>query len=425
MPRRKETPLNGSSSSTPNGAADSIPLPRVVIVGGGFAGLDVARALAEAPVAITVVDRNNHHLFQPLLYQVATAVLSPSDIAQPIRAILRKQTNVRVLMAEVVAVDLDQQRVLLDDGGELPFDYLIVAAGSSHAYFGNDQWEPDAPGLKTLEDALDIRSRILHAFEEAERTEDPAKRQALLTFVVVGGGPTGVELAGSIAEIGRHAMAREFARIDPASARIILVEALDRVLPPFHKASSATALAALHELGVETRFGHPVTRIEPGLVRVGNDAIPAATVLWAAGVQAAAIGQTLGAATDRAGRVKVNPDLSVPGHPNVFVAGDLAALLQANGRPVPGVAPAAKQQGRHAAGNVARLIRGEPPLRFRYRDKGNIAIIGRNKAVAEIGRLRFHGIVAWLAWLTIHLAYLNGFRNRLRAVIDWFLMYVT
>jgi NADH dehydrogenase len=355
---------------------------------------------------------------------VATAVLSPSDIAQPIRGILRRQKNVRVLMANVVDVDLDRQAVILDQG-ELPFDYLIVAAGSSHAYFGNDQWEPFAPGLKTLEDALDIRSRILHAFEEAEKTDDPERRRALLTFIVVGGGPTGVELAGSIAEIAHHAMGREFDRIDPTSARIILVEALDRVLPPFLEASSAKALAALHELGVETRFGKPVTHIEPGLVRVGDEDIPAETVLWAAGVKAAPIGQNLGAETDRAGRVKVNPDLSVPGRPNIFVAGDLAALLQPNGKPVPGVAPAAKQQGRHAADNVARLVRGEPPIRFRYRDKGNLAIIGRNKAVAQIGRLRFNGTLAWLAWLTIHLAYLNGFRNRLMAVIDWFLMYLT
>ncbi|CAA9584999.1 MAG: NADH dehydrogenase [uncultured Thermomicrobiales bacterium] len=355
---------------------------------------------------------------------MATAVLSPSDIAQPIRGILRRQKNVRVLMANVVDVDLDRQAVILDQG-ELPFDYLIVAAGSSHAYFGNDQWEPFAPGLKTLEDALDIRSRILHAFEEAEKTDDPERRRALLTFIVVGGGPTGVELAGSIAEIAHHAMGREFDRIDPTSARIILVEALDRVLPPFLEASSAKALAALHELGVETRFGKPVTHIEPGLVRIGDEDIPAETVLWAAGVKAAPIGQNLGAETDRAGRVKVNPDLSVPGRPNIFVAGDLAALLQPNGKPVPGVAPAAKQQGRHAATNVARLVRGGPPVRFRYRDKGNLAIIGRNKAVAQIGRLRFGGTLAWLAWLTVHLAYLNGFRNRLMAVIDWFLMYLT
>ncbi|HYO29089.1 MAG TPA: NAD(P)/FAD-dependent oxidoreductase [Thermomicrobiales bacterium] len=396
----------------------------MVIVGGGFAGLEAAQALAEEPVEVVVVDRNNHHLFQPLLYQVATAVLSPSDIAQPIRGILRKQTNVRVVMAEVVDVDLERQAVVLDKG-ELPFDYLIVAAGSSHAYFGNDQWEPFAPGLKTLDDALDIRSRILRAFEEAETTGDPAKRTALLTFIVVGGGPTGVELAGSIAEISRHAMVQEFDRIDPSSARIILVEALDRVLPPFLEASSAKALEALHELGVETKFGKPVTHIEPGLVRVGDEEIAAETVLWAAGVKAAPIGQKLGAETDRAGRVKVNPDLSVPGHPNIFVAGDLAALLQPNGKPVPGVAPAAKQQGKHAAVNVARLVRGESPVRFKYRDKGNLAIVGRNKAVAQIGRVRFGGSLAWLAWLTVHLAYLNGFRNRLMAVIDWLLMYLT
>ncbi len=396
----------------------------MVIVGGGFAGLEAARALAEAPVEVTVVDRNNHHLFQPLLYQVATAVLSPSDIAQPIRGILRRQENVRVLMAEVVDVDPERQQVILDRG-ELRFDYLIVAAGSSHAYFGNDQWESLAPGLKTLEDALDIRSRILRAFEEAERTDDPAQRRSLLTFVVVGGGPTGVELAGSISEISRHAMATEFDRIDPTSARIILVEVLDRVLPPFLEASSARALKALHDLGVETRFGKPVTQIEPGLVRVGDEDIPAETVLWAAGVKAAPIGQKLGAETDRAGRVKVNPDLSLPGHPNIFVAGDLASLLQPNGKPVPGVAPAAKQQGRRAADNVARLVRGEPPVRFKYRDKGSLAIIGRNRAVAQIGRLRFSGTLAWLAWLTVHLAYLNGFRNRLMAVIDWFLMYLT
>ncbi|HEU5433196.1 MAG TPA: NAD(P)/FAD-dependent oxidoreductase [Thermomicrobiales bacterium] len=398
--------------------------PRVVIIGGGFAGLDAAKALARAPVAVTVIDRRNHHLFQPLLYQVATAVLSPGEIAQPIRGILRGQKNLRVLMGEVTDIDLEGRRVLLA-GEVVPYDYLIVAAGASHSYFGHDEWEPFAPGLKSLDDALDIRSRILSAFEEAERTDDPAKRPALMTFVIVGAGPTGVELAGAIAEICHHSVVGDYDRIDPRTARIILIEALDRALPPFPPDLSGKAERALRDLGVELRFGQPVTDIAPGHVTVGGEEIPCETAIWAAGVKAAGIGAALGAERDRAGRVRVAPDLTVPGHPNVFAVGDLAALAQANGKPVPGVAPAAKQQGAHAAANVLRSIRGEPRRPFVYRDKGDLAIIGRNKAVARIGKLKLSGAVAWLAWLTIHLAYLNGFRNRIAAVLDWFFMYVT
>lgn len=370
-----------------------------------------------------MIDRRNHHLFQPLLYQVATAVLSPSDVAQPIRGILRGQRNVEVLMEEATGFDLDG-RVVHTADGDIPYDYLIVAAGATHSYFGNDQWEPYAPGLKTLENALDIRARVLKAFEDAEKTDDLAERAALMTFIVVGAGPTGVELAGAIAEIAHHTLVRDFHRVDTRKARIILVEALDRVLPPFPPDLSAKALKALHEMGVETRFGNPVKHIEPGLVRIGDEDVPCATVLWAAGVKASSLGRALGVEVDRAGRVPVQPDLSIAGHPEVFVAGDLASL-KVGDKPVPGVAPAAMQMGRHAAMNVARSIAGKPTTAFVYRDKGSMAIVGRNKAVAQIGSVKFSGVFAWLAWLLIHLGYLNGFRNRLIALINWISMYLT
>lgn len=395
----------------------------MVVVGGGFAGLNAAKTLKHAPVRVTLVDRRNHHLFQPLLYQVATAVLSPSDVAQPIRGILRGQANAEVLMEEVTGFDLDRRRVLTADG-EIDYDFLIVAAGAAHSYFGNDQWEPFAPGLKTLENALDIRARVLKAFEDAEKEDDPACRAALMTFVVVGGGPTGVELAGAIAEIARYSLVADFKRIDTRQSRIILVEAVDRVLPPFPPDLSAKALVSLHEMGVETRFGSPVTHIEPGLVRIGDEEVRCETVLWAAGVKASPLGRALSAEVDRAGRVPIAPDLSLPGHPEVFVAGDLAALKVAD-KPVPGVAPAAMQMGRHAALNVARLANGQTALPFHYKDKGSMAIVARNKAVAHVGTVKFSGFLAWSAWLVIHLGYLNGFRNRLIALINWIAMYLT
>src|SRR5512133_1023759 len=361
--------------------------PRVVIVGAGFAGLYCARALARAPVAVTLIDRRNHHLFQPLLYQVATAGLNTGDIAVPIRSFARRQRNLDVVLGEVSAFDLPGRRVLLGDGSALPYDQLLFATGVTHSYFGNPQWARFAPGLKTLEDALEIRRRVLVAFEDADRTRDPALASALLTFVVVGGGPTGVELAGAVAEIARHTLASEFRRIDPTRARILLLEAMDRVLPAYPPGLSGAARRQLAMLGVEVRTSSRVTAIDAAAVTVGDERIPSRTVLWGAGVAASPLGRALGVPLDRAGRVAVNPDLSVPGLPDVFVAGDLAAVVQ-DGSPVPGVAPAALQMGEAAAENIARDVRGEPRRAFRYRDKGMLATIGRASAVARIGRFR-------------------------------------
>jgi len=399
-------------------------VPHVVIVGGGFAGLYAAKALAKAPVRVTLVDRRNHHLFQPLLYQVATAVLSPADIAQPIRAILREQENVTVLLAEVEGVDPERREVILDEG-RLRYDFLLLAAGASHAYFGHDEWEPFAPGLKSLEDALEIRRQILVSFEEAEREGDPARRAALMTFVVVGGGPTGVEMAGAIAEIARFALAKDFDRIDPTKARVILLEAADRLLLTFPESLGKKAERELRRLGVEVRFKSAVTGIEPGLVRVGEESIPAGLVMWAAGVRASPLGRTLGAEVDRAGRVTVGPDLTIPGHPEVFVLGDLAAAKDAKGDPLPGTAPVAIQQGEYAAAMIGKTLAGQPRPPFRYKDRGNMATIGRNSAVAEIKGLRLSGFVAWLAWAFVHVFNLISFRNRLLVAIQWIWSYLT
>jgi NADH dehydrogenase len=396
---------------------------RVVIVGGGFGGLVAARALARAPVDVTLLDRTNHHLFQPLLYQVATAGLSPADIAHPIRRILRRQENTRVLLAEAVAIDASTKRVLLADG-EVPYDYLILAAGARHSYFGNDGWEAHAPGLKTLEDALEIRRRALLAFEEAEREEEPEARRAWLTFVVIGGGPTGVEMAGAFAEVARHSLARDFRRIDPRAARVILVEAGSRILPAYPEDLSEKARLQLEALGVQVWLGAPVTAVDASGVRVGGDRLGARTVVWAAGVQASPLARSLGVPLDRAGRVRVAPDLTVPGQPSVFVIGDLASLEQ-DGRPVPGVAPAAMQMGAHAAGNVVRALRGKPLLPFRYRDKGSLATVGRSRGVALLGKVRLSGLVAWLAWLGVHIFFLIGFRNRLVVLFTWAWAYLT
>lgn len=403
-----------------------MPGSHIVIIGGGFAGLNAAKALAEAPAGarVTLVDRRNHHLFQPLLYQVATAVLSPADIAEPIRSILRHQRNLEVELAEVTAVDLDAREVVLADG-RIAYDYLILAAGVSHAYFGHDEWQPLAPGLKSLEDALEIRRRILLAFEQAERETDPARRRALMTFVVVGGGPTGVELAGAIAEIAQYSLAKDFHRIDPRTARVILVEAGDRLLVAFPEKLSRSALQQLLRLSVETRFGTPVSGIEPGIVRIGDDEIAAETVLWAAGVSASPLTKTMGVELDRAGRVKVERTLSLPGHPEVFVAGDLAAFTTRRGKLLPGIAPVAIQQGRWAGRNVIRSIKGLPPLPFVYQDRGNIATIGRNSAVADIRGLRLTGFLAWLIWAVIHIFNLIGFRNRILVAIQWVWGYLT
>ena len=394
-----------------------------MILGGGFAGLNAARALRREPVEVVLIDRRNHHLFQPLLYQVATATLNPSDIAQPIRKILRTQRNAGVALAEARAIDPARKVVTLADG-ELPFDFLIVATGATHSYFGHPEWERHAPGLKTLEDALAIRRRVLLAYEAAERETDEARQSAWLTFVVVGGGPTGVELAGALAEIARQGLRDDFRRIDPRRARVILIEAGPRILPGFPETLSQSAVAQLARLGAEVLTGSPVTSIDPEGVTLGERRVAARTVLWAAGVAASPIARSLGVSLDRTGRVPVAPDLSLPGSPNIFVVGDLAALQQ-DGRPVPGVAPAAIQEGSHAARNIARILRGKPTLPFRYHDKGSLATIGRASAVADFGRLRLSGPIAWLAWLLVHIFFLIGFRNRLRVLFEWVWAYWT
>jgi NADH dehydrogenase len=399
-------------------------LPHVVIVGGGFGGLQAARALARAPVRVTLVDRRNHHLFQPLLYQVATAALNPADIAAPIRRVLRRQRNARVILGTVRAVEPAERKVLLEDGGEIAYDRLVLATGATHSYFGHDEWAAAAPGLKTIEDALEIRRRVLLAFEAAEREDDPERRRAFLTFVVVGGGPTGVELAGALAEVARHALARDFRRIDPRAARIVLVEAADRLLGAFPPQLSESARRQLERLGVTVRLGAKVTAIDRAGVSLGEERLAARTVLWAAGVAASPLARSLGAPLDRAGRVKVRPDLTVPGHEEIFVIGDLAALEQ-EGKLIPGVAPAAIQEGEHAARNILRALRGEPLAPFRYRDKGSLATIGRAAAVAEIGRFELTGVLAWLAWLAIHIFFLIGFRNRAIVLFQWAWAYLT
>ena len=399
-------------------------LPRVVIVGGGFAGLWAARALAGANAEIVLVDRGNHHLFQPLLYQVATAGLSAPDIAAPLRHILRRQRNVEVRMATVVGIDAGAKRITLDDGATLGFDYLLLASGATHAYFGNDHWERHAPGLKTLDDALDLRRRLLLAFERAEAATDAAEREAWLSFAIVGGGPTGVELAGTLAEIARHTLKNEFRHIDPASARVRLLEAGPRVLAAFPEDLSVKAKRQLETLGVDVSLGTPVKDITADGYMLGDAFVPAKTVVWAAGVAASTLGALLGVPLDRAGRVQVTPDLSVPGHPDIFVAGDLASLLQANGRPVPGVAPAAKQMGRHVAQTIrARLSGGQAPPPFAYKDYGNLATIGRMAAVVDLGRLRFSGLLAWWFWLVMHVFFLIGFRNRIVVLLNWWWAY--
>jgi NADH dehydrogenase len=354
---------------------------------------------------------------------VATASLNPSDIAYPIRSIVRNQPNVHVLLAEVHSVDVARRRVRLD-GDELAYDYLIVATGATHSYFGHDEWEPSAPGLKTIEDALEIRRRMLYAFEAAERERDEAAQRAWLTFVIVGGGPTGVELAGAFAEVAKQTLARDFRRIDPSRARILLLEGAPRILLAYDPALSRSAEEQLESLGVEVRFGSQVTGVDDTGVRLGCEHIPARTVLWAAGVRASPLGASLGAPIDKAGRVKISPLLSLPEHPEVFVVGDLAALEQ-DGKPIPGVAPAAMQMGRHAAETIERLIHGETPRPFRYRDKGSLATIGRSRAVGEIRGLRLTGFIAWLGWLFIHILYLIGFRNRLLVMIEWAWAYLT
>ena len=398
-------------------AATNEPSQHVVILGGGFGGLNAARELAGAPVRVTLIDRRNHHLFQPLLYQVATAALNPSDIAVPIRRILRRQENVEVLLAEALSVDLAAKVVTLDEG-TVSYDYLIVATGARHSYFGHDEWARFAPGLKSIGDALEIRRRVLSAFELAEREPDASRREAWLTFVVVGAGPTGVELSGALCEVAQHALAKDFRRINPAQARVILLEGSDRVLPPYTPTLSDKARQQLTRLGVDVRTGQRVTSIDAEGVSIGATHIATRTVLWAAGVGGSGFGRALGVPLDRAGRVLVQPDLTIAGHPDVFVVGDLACLVQ-EGVQVPAVAPAATQEARLAARNVLRAIQGQPTLPFHYRSKGSLATIGRSAAVADLGKIKLSGPLAWLAWLVLHVLFLVGFRNRFIVVFQW------
>ena len=411
--------------------------PRVVIVGGGFAGVSAAKALRRAPVDITLLDRTNHYLFQPLLYQVAAGLLSPSDIAMPTRFLLRKYRNVEVRLGEVDAIDLARRRVLAGGGRwELSYDYLIVATGARHSYFGRSDWEPLAPGLKTLEDARDIRTRFLIAFERAETSSDPAERAALLTFVIVGGGPTGVELAGILPTIARRGIRADFRHIDPATARIVLLEAGERLLPSFPEPLAQRAQRDLQELGVEVRTGTKVTSITPEAVLAGDLRIPARTVFWAAGNIASPLIRAMNVPVDRAGRAIVGEDLSVPGHPEVFVVGDAAAVPWIRETPgvvktdeapplVPGVAPAANQMGTHAAAMIRRTLEGQPRRPFHYHDRGSLAIIGRGKAIADFGRFTLTGHIAFLTWLFVHILYLAGFRNRVSVALEWGYAYAT
>ena len=399
--------------------------PHVVIVGGGFGGLTLAQSLAGKPVRVTLLDRTNHHLFQPLLYQVAMAGLSPAEIAQPIRAILRREENVGVLMGDVARVDLPCRRVLLADGTEIEWDFVVVACGMKTSYFGHEDWEGVAPGLKSLNDAVEIRERVLLAFEQAERTEDPSEREALLTFVVIGGGPTGVELAGALAELSKFVLDRDFRRVDPTGARIILLEAGERILPSFATELSESAVTQLHELGVEVRTGKRVTSLEAGVVKLGTEEIDASVVLWAAGVRTDELTASLGTKLDSAGRVLVAPDLSIPGHPRAFVIGDAAHVEDEHGELLPGVSPVAMQQARTVAKSIQRALVGKDTLAFSYFDKGAMATIGRRRAIAQVQRMRMSGLLAWLAWLTVHIFYLIGFKNRIVVMFIWAWSYFT
>jgi NADH dehydrogenase len=399
-------------------------IPQVVVIGAGFGGLTAARRLTHLPVHITLIDRTNHHTFQPLLYQVATAGLSPGEIAAPIRWIVRRRPNIEVLLGEVHDLDLTRRVVNLD-GREIPYDYLIVAAGSSHAYFGHDEWEPMAPGLKTIEDALEIRRRVLLAFELAERQAASGEGHVQLNFVIVGGGPTGVELAGTLAEIARRALANEFHSIDPKRTRIILLEGGPRILPAYPDDLSRSAEEQLRGLGVEVHTSTIVTGVEPAAVLMGETRLPSVVTLWCAGVAASPLGKKLGAPIDRAGRVLVNPDLSVPGHREVFAIGDLASLKDKSGALVPGLAPAAIQEGEATARNIARDLIGAPRKDFHYWNKGSIATIGRAAAVAQFGKIHISGFIAWLSWLFVHIFFLIGFRNRIIVMIQWAWSYFT
>ena len=400
-------------------------MKQVTIVGGGFAGLNAAKVLSNAKsVEVTCIDRSNHHLFQPLLYQVATAGLSPAEIAVPIRSLFSRSKNIRVLQGTAQSVDLQAKR-LVTDVGELDYDYLILACGAQHAYFGHDEWEEHAPGLKTLAQATEIRRRILTAFEKAESEPDGSTRKKLLTFVVIGGGATGVELAGSLGEMSRYTLARDFRNIDPKLTRVILVEAGPRILPYFDPALASKATRALESLGVQVWTSSPVTRIDADGIQIGEERIRTATVLWAAGIRASALNSTLGYKLDQLGRAIVEPDLSLDGHPEVFVVGDQAHFAHQTGKPLPALAPVALQQGRFVAQNILREITGHPRQAFEYSDKGQMATIGRSRAIGEMARIKIWGFVAWIAWLLVHIYYLAGFKNRLFVVFQWALAYMT
>jgi NADH:ubiquinone reductase (H+-translocating) len=397
--------------------------PRVVIVGGGFGGLYAAKTLSNQPVEVTLIDRKNHHTFQPLLYQVALAVLSPSDIASSLRHILRKGRNVRTILGEVTEIDPAASRVKLADGVEYPYDYLIVAAGARHAYFGHEEWESDAPGLKTIEDAVEIRNRLLFAFEKAEREAVLNGRMEPLTFTVIGGGPTGVELAGAIADLARLSLAKDFKATDTTKARVRLYEGSPRILGTFSEESSRKATEQLEELGVEVFTDSMVTAVEPGRIKVGEEWIATDVSLWASGVAASTLGKKLGVETDRAGRVPVEPDLSVTGHPEMFVIGDMSTLTDVNGVPVPGLGAAAIQEGKTAGDNILRDLRKEKRQPFAYKDKGTMATIGHNRAIAEFGNKKFSGLIAWLLWSLVHVYLLIGFRSRLAVMLEWIWAY--
>lgn len=399
--------------------------PKVVIIGGGFGGLQAAKELAGSAVEVALIDRKNHHTFQPLLYQVATAVLSPGEIASPIRRILHKYKNIQVILGEAVGFDFEKNLVRLHDCSEIPFDYLIVAAGARHSYFGNDHWEQEAPGLKTIEDAVEIRRRVLLAFELAEREAYLTGVKPHLSFAVIGGGPTGVEMAGAIAGIARQALEKDFNLIDTTKSLVMLFEGSDRILNTFSPDLSEKAKQDLEGLGVEVYLNSFVTEVEEGRIKVGEKWINCDVAVWATGVAASPLGKQLGAETDRAGRVFVEPDLTIPNHKNVFVIGDMASLKQTDGSPVPGVAPAAMQMAENATANILRDLRGKPRENFRYKDKGSMATIGRNKAIVEIGKWKFNGFFAWLVWLFVHLISLIGFKNRLTVLSEWFWAYIT
>ncbi len=399
-------------------------MPHVVIIGAGFGGLQAAKKLACKDVRVTVIDRTNYHLFQPLLYQVATAALSPADIAAPVRAVLSKCKNMEVMLAEVQSVDVDARKIKTTDV-EIAYDFLIVATGARHSYFGHNEWEKFAPGLKSLEDAIELRRRLLMAFEYAEKITHEAARKAAMTFVIIGGGPTGVEMAGAIAEIARYTLAKDFRHIDPSQARVILIEAEPRLLAVFPEDLSASAMKQLVALGVEVRTGTRATNLTETGLQVGDEFIPCRVKIWAAGNTASFVGKTLGAPVDRVGRVMVNDDLTIPGHPEVQVIGDLANFSHQTGQPLPGVSPVAMQQGRHAARNILRMIANRKPQRFRYWDKGSMATIGRNKAVADLNFVHLSGLPAWLVWLFVHIIFLVGFRNRIAVLFQWAWAYFT